>query len=93
MIKIFKAFIVLIILFYPYNNTIGQSKAKIRTLDKMIVQGIKDWQIPGLTAVVVKDQKVVFKETYGVKNLENKEPVDEFTLCNMYGSWSFSRSR
>ena len=49
----------------------------------MIVQGIKDWQIPGLTAVVVKDQKVIFKEIYGVKNLINKEPVDEFTLFNM----------
>ena len=83
MIKKFKAYIILIILFYPSHNIIGQSKAKIRTLDRMIVQGIKDWQIPGLTAVVVKDQKVVFKETYGVKNLENKEPVDEFTLFNM----------
>ena len=67
MIKIFKAYIVFIILLYPSHNTIGQNKAKIRTLDKMIVQGIKDWQIPGLTAVVVKDQKVVFKKTYGLK--------------------------
>ena len=83
MIKRFKAYIVFIVLFYPSHNTIGQSKAKIRTLDKMIVQGIKDWQIPGLTAVVVKDQKVVFKKTYGFKNIENKEPVDEFTLFNM----------
>ena len=74
MIKIFKAYIVLVILIYPSYNTIGQSKAKIRTLDKMIIQGIKDWQIPGLTALVVKDQKVVFKEIYGVKNIENKEP-------------------
>tara|TARA_B110000238_G_scaffold84939_1_gene93384 strand:+ start:766 stop:1023 length:258 start_codon:yes stop_codon:yes gene_type:complete len=80
MIKIFKGLIVLITLIYPSHCIIGQSKAKIRTLDKMIVQGIKDWQIPGLTAVVVNDQKVVFKKTYGVKNIENKEPVDEFTL-------------
>jgi len=49
----------------------------------MIVQGMKDWKIPGLATIVVKDGKVVFQKTYGVKNLETKEPVDEHTLFNM----------
>ena len=83
MIRIFKTYVVLITLIYAPNNIIGQSKAKSETLDKMIVQGIKDWQIPGLTTVVVKDQKVIFKKTYGVKNIENKDPIDEYTLFNM----------
>ncbi len=49
----------------------------------MIVQGMKDWKVPGLATIVVKDGEVVFQETYGVKNLESKEPVDENTLFNM----------
>ncbi len=49
----------------------------------MIVAGMKDWKVPGLAAVVVKDGKVVFKKTYGVKDIDTKEPVDEDTLFNM----------
>ena len=49
----------------------------------MIVQGMADWQIPGLVTVVVKDGQVLFKKAYGVKNLESKAPVDEHTLFTM----------
>jgi CubicO group peptidase (beta-lactamase class C family) len=83
MFKILKTGIVIILFIYFPNKAIGQDKAKGKILDNMIVEGMNDWQIPGLTAVVVKDQKVVFKKTYGVKNLENKEPINEFTLFNM----------
>ena len=49
----------------------------------MIVQGMADWKIPGLAAIVVKDGQVVFQKTYGVKNLETEQTVDENTLFNM----------
>lgn len=60
-----------------------QQKTNNKKLDAMIVQGMKDWKVPGLAAIVVKDGEVVFQKTYGVKNLETKEPVDENTLFNM----------
>ncbi len=61
----------------------AQQKSSNKKLDAMIVQGMKDWKVPGLAAIVVKDGEVIFQETYGVKNLETKEPVDENTLFNM----------
>ena len=64
-------------------SVIAQDKGKNEKLDEMIMKGIQDWKIPGLAAIVVKDGKVVFQKTYGVKNLETKEPVDGNTLFNM----------
>jgi CubicO group peptidase (beta-lactamase class C family) len=50
------------------------------SLDSYINKGMKDWNIPGLSIVVVKDGKVVVMKGYGVRNVETKEPVDENTL-------------
>lgn len=49
----------------------------------MIVKGMKDWKIPGMATIVVKDGELVFQKSYGVKNLETNESVDENTLFNM----------
>jgi CubicO group peptidase (beta-lactamase class C family) len=64
-------------------NKIKTQKSKIEKLDAMITAGMKDWQVPGLAAVVVKDGKVVFKKTYGIKDIDTKDPIDEDTLFNM----------
>jgi CubicO group peptidase (beta-lactamase class C family) len=50
------------------------------SLDSYINKGMKDWDIPGLAIVIVKDGKVVVMKGYGVRNIETKEPVDENTL-------------
>jgi len=83
MLRTLKTIIIFLILIYFPTPLHSQDKANAKALDKMIIEGIKDWHIPGLTTVVVKDQKVVFKKTYGVKNLENKAPIDDYTLFNM----------
>lgn len=64
-------------------TSVAQQNPNNEKLDAMIVQGIKDWKVPGLATIVVKGGKVVFKKTYGVKNLQTKQPVDENTLFNM----------
>jgi CubicO group peptidase (beta-lactamase class C family) len=50
------------------------------SLDNYINKGMKDWNIPGLAIVIVKDGKVVVMKGYGVRNIETKEAVDENTL-------------
>ncbi|HEV2354015.1 MAG TPA: serine hydrolase [Puia sp.] len=50
------------------------------SLDSYIQQGMKEWQIPGLALVIVKDGKVVVMKGYGVKDIQTKDPVDENTL-------------
>lgn len=49
------------------------------SLDQYINQGLKDWKIPGLAIVIVKDGKVVWRKGYGVKNITTSAPVDIHT--------------
>ena len=51
-----------------------------KELDQYIETGIKEWQVPGLSLVIVKDGKVVHMKGYGVKDIATNEPVDENTL-------------
>ncbi|MBS1602528.1 MAG: serine hydrolase [Bacteroidetes bacterium] len=49
------------------------------SLDTYVRKGMKDWQVPGLALVVIKDGKVVIAKGYGVKDVKTGEPVDENT--------------
>jgi CubicO group peptidase (beta-lactamase class C family) len=64
-------------------NVAAQTDEKIQSLDNMIEEGMQDWGIPGLAAVVVKDGEIVFKKTYGLKDRSSQQPVDEQTLFSM----------
>ncbi len=50
------------------------------SLDAYINRGLRDWDIPGLAIVVVKNGKTVVMKGYGVKDISSKAPVDENTL-------------
>ncbi|HVF96400.1 MAG TPA: serine hydrolase domain-containing protein, partial [Flavisolibacter sp.] len=50
------------------------------SLDAYIAQGLKEWDIPGLSVVIVKDGKVLIQKGYGIRNLVDQKPVDENTL-------------
>ncbi len=50
------------------------------SLDAYINKGLKDWSIPGLAIVIVKEGKVVVMKGYGVRDIQTKEAVDAQTL-------------
>lgn len=50
------------------------------SIETYIQQGMKDWDVPGLSIVIIKDGKIVHMKGYGVKNIQSNEPVDENTL-------------
>lgn len=50
------------------------------SLDSYINKGLKDWDIPGLSIVVIKDGKVIAMKGYGIRDLQSQQPVDENTL-------------
>jgi CubicO group peptidase (beta-lactamase class C family) len=50
------------------------------SIDQYIENGLRDWNLPGLAIVVVKDGKVVLMRGYGVKDIQSKMPVDTNTL-------------
>ena len=72
-----------VLLCLAFAFSFSQNSKKNNILNGMIQQGIKDWKIPGLAVVVVKDGETVFKKTYGVRSLETKEPVTGETLFAM----------
>jgi CubicO group peptidase (beta-lactamase class C family) len=62
-------------------SCIAQTPSFVRdSLDQYINTGLKDWEIPGLAIVIVKDGQVVVSKGYGVRSLETNKPVDEHTL-------------
>ena len=70
---------ILSILFFSINVTAQPSFIK-DSLDKYINDGMRDWQIPGLAIVIIKDGKVVTMKGYGVRNINSTDAVDENTL-------------
>ena len=50
------------------------------SIDTYINTAMKDWSLPGLAVVIVKDGKVAYMKGFGVKDIETKTAVDENTL-------------
>lgn len=50
------------------------------SIDSYIRQGMKEWDVPGLAIVIVKDGKPVLMKGYGVRDITTKVPVDQNTL-------------
>lgn len=50
------------------------------SLENYIIQGMKDWDVPGLAISIVKDGKVVLMKGFGVSDIKTNQPVDENTL-------------
>ncbi len=81
--KIKSAFFLILLASFTLNTALSQESPQEKGLNSMIIQGMKDWKVPGLTTVVVKDGEVVFKNVYGVKDLKSQMPVDGATLFSM----------
>jgi len=51
-----------------------------KQVDNIIAGYQEYYNIPGVSLALIKDGKVAYHKTYGVKNSQTKEPVDEKTL-------------
>jgi len=49
-------------------------------LEPYIQQGMKQWQVPALAIVIVKDGQVVLRKGFGVRETGKNDPVDENTV-------------
>ena len=54
--------------------------AEIKELDAFVAKGVKDWNIPGLSVSIVKNDSVIFAKGYGVRRLGSAGAVDDQTL-------------
>lgn len=48
--------------------------------DDYVNKAMKDWDVPGMSIAIVKDDKVVFAKGYGVREVGKPNPVDENTI-------------
>lgn len=56
------------------------STQRIQAFDAYVETVRKQWDVPGLAITVIKDNQVIFKKGYGVRELGKPEPVDTQTL-------------
>ncbi len=76
-----RKFLLLLLLVTISQRIFSQTPAFITdSLDNYIRQGMKDWNVPGLAIVIVKDGQVAFMRGYGVTDTATHQPVDENTL-------------
>ena len=73
--------LLLIVCSFLLTGLFAQSPSFISdSLDSYIERGMKEWKIPGLAIVIVKDGKVVVRKGYGMTATGEGIPVDENTL-------------
>lgn len=51
-----------------------------KAVDVIIQEALKEWQVPGVAVAIVKDDKVVYLEGHGVRELGKPEPITPDTL-------------
>lgn len=64
----------------PFLITAQPTSKQISEFDQFVLRGVKEWDIPGLGVVVVKDNKVIYKKGIGVREIGKPDPVDTQTL-------------
>ena len=70
-------FVVLILV----NSVFAQSPtAPPPDLDAYVASSMKTFDVPGMAVAIVKDGKIVIAKGYGIRQLGDPTPVDEFTM-------------
>jgi CubicO group peptidase (beta-lactamase class C family) len=60
-------------------SLLGYTQLSNDQIDALVEESMSKMQVAGVAVLVVKDGKVVHKKGYGVKSIETKEKVDEYT--------------
>ena len=68
---------------------LAQQPQALNGFDAYVTQSMKDWRVPGLAIVVVKNDSVVFIKGYGVRELGKPDPV---TVDTRFGNMSTTKA-
>ena len=77
--KMFRASALLAILICAGQFAHAQ-EAPGKEFDEYVNKALKQWQVPGVSIAIVKNDQIVFARGYGVRKLGDPAPVDEKTL-------------
>ncbi|MGB1031491.1 MAG: serine hydrolase [Flavobacteriales bacterium] len=56
------------------------SAKQIKSIDKHLQTQVEKWNIPGVAVAIVRGDEVLLSKGYGLKNINQSDPVDENTL-------------
>lgn len=84
-----RAFLLSVSILLLCAGAFGQSSSNIDVFDKYVEAARNQWQVPGLSIVVVQDGKVLLSKGYGVRELGKNEPVNGETL---FGAMSTTKA-
>ena len=77
---LFGSMLLLVNLQAQKTKTLKTASDTAAAFDAYVQKSMKDWEIPGLAIVVVKNNKVVFKNSYGTTELGTGNKVNNQTL-------------
>jgi CubicO group peptidase (beta-lactamase class C family) len=58
----------------------NNSEELLAEVEKLIPRLMKEFKVPGLSAAIIRDGKLIWNKPFGVKNNASKEPVDIETV-------------
>lgn len=64
----------------------GTTAAQLRELDAYITNGLRGWEIPGLTVTIVRNDSVLLTKGYGVRRLGASDAVAAQTEVGIMGT-------
>lgn len=70
-------------------SAVAIAQNNVEILDKYVESARNEWQVPGISVVVVQDGKVLLSKGYGVRELGKNEPVTNETL---FGAMSTTKA-
>src|SRR5258705_2895535 len=63
----------------PHGLALAQTNA-MAGFDAFAREGLKDWNVPGMAIAIVQDDRIIYAEGFGFRNIEEKLPVTTNTL-------------
>ena len=77
--SVFKHFVFVFLFSAAFLNAKAQGLSSLQ-IDTIVERTLKAFQVPGIAVGVIKDGKLIHAKGYGVRSLNNPQPVDENTL-------------
>ena len=82
-------FLVFVVLLFCSARAATAQESSVENLDRYIEAARRDWNVPGMSVVVVHDGKVLLSRGYGVREFGRNDPVDAQTL---FGAMSTTKA-
>ncbi len=74
-----KSILIFLTLFILMVNNVVYAQISTTEIDALVEKAMKEFNVAGVAVAVVKDGKIIHKKGYGVRSIDSKQPVNEYT--------------